>query len=309
MIAFHSKNEKQKPPFEERKKVLYNRGKAGEKMKELTEAMLKEVIRVRPECSHKGTFGRAVLIGGNPQYGGAIIMSAEACLKSGAGLTTVVTAEKNHAPLHTRLPEAMVVAFSEKELLTEVLQSADVVLIGPGLGLGTESLSLLQLVLTQQTAEQWLVIDGSAITLVAQAKLQLNFPRQVVFTPHQMEWQRLSGITIADQTPDKNQVFQQRLGATVVLKSHRTELYFPDQTTWRNPLGNPAMATGGMGDTLAGIITGFLAQFEKRNETIAAAVYLHSLIGDRLAQTDYVVLPTKISEQLPQYLKQYQSEV
>lgn len=67
-------------------------------MNQLTEDILIKVITQRPENSHKGTFGRAVLIGGNNQYGGAIIMSAEACINTGAGLTTVVTAEKNHAP-------------------------------------------------------------------------------------------------------------------------------------------------------------------------------------------------------------------
>lgn len=309
MIAFHSKNEKQKPPFEERKVFLYNRNKAGDKMENLTETVLRKTIRIRPENSHKGTFGRAVLIGGNEQFGGAIIMSAEACVKSGAGLTTVITAEKNHAPLHTRLPEAMVVSLTDEALQKEVLRSAEVILIGPGLGLEAQSLNLLKRVLAQQTAEQWLVIDGSAITLFAQENLTLNFPAHVVFTPHQMEWERLSKIMIDQQTPTTNQAAQQKLQATVVLKSHRTELYFPDQTSARNPLGNAAMATGGTGDTLAGLITGFLAQFEKNNTTIAAAVYLHSLIGDALAQTDYVVLPTKISQQLPRYLKKFQSEV
>ncbi|MBM9834275.1 carbohydrate kinase, partial [Enterococcus faecalis] len=74
-----------------------------------------------------------------------------------------------------------------------------------------------------------------------------------------------------------------------------------------NPLGTPAMATGGMGDTLAGMITSFLAQFEKTEETIQAAVYLHSLIGEALAKEHYVVLPTQISAALPQWMKKHQA--
>lgn len=153
-------------------------------MVQLNNDILHKVITKRPENSHKGTFGRVVLIGGNHQYGGAIIMSAEACIKSGAGLTTVVTAEKNHTALHTRLPEAMVLDFNETKTLYQVLEKADVILIGPGLGLAKEMAMLLKEVLTNQQAEQWLVIDGSAITLFKDYKLSLKFPEQTIFTPH-----------------------------------------------------------------------------------------------------------------------------
>ncbi len=149
------------------------------------------------------------------------------------------------------------------------------------------------------------MIDGSAINLAAKYPLIIPFPEQVVFTPHQMEWQRLSGLAIADQTEENNQQAQQKLGSLVVLKSHRTQIY--GSSIAQNPLGTPAMATGGMGDTLAGMITSFLAQFEKTEETIHAAVYLHSLIGEALAEEHYVVLPTQISAALPQWMKKHQA--
>lgn len=268
--------------------------------------ILAEVIKKRPADSHKGTFGRSVLIGGDHHYGGAIIMAAAACINSGSGLTTVVTDEKNHAPLHARLPEAMVVSFTEEELLKETLQTADVILIGPGLGLSAKSLSLLTLVLTQQQENQWLIIDGSAITLFAEEHLTLPYPEKTVFTPHQMEWQRLSGLTINQQNLKSSQQARDHLGAIIVAKSHRTTI-FSDNPPLENPLGNPAMATGGTGDTLAGIIAGFLAQFPKDPRTIAAAVYLHSMIADDLAADAYVVLPTRISEELPKYLKRFEN--
>lgn len=273
-------------------------------MNQLTEDILTKVITQRPENSHKGTFGRAVLIGGNNQYGGAIIMSAEACVNTGAGLTTVVTSEKNHAPLHARLPEAMVVNFSDTELAMELLKNADVILIGPGLGLSVTVLSILKKVLAAQLERQWLIIDGSAITLFASHELPLNYPEQVVFTPHQKEWQRLSGLEIDQQTTGNNQEKQKELAATIVLKSHRTEIYDGNQI-WHNTAGNAAMATGGMGDTLAGMIAGFIAQFGGSSETIAAAVYLHSKIGDDLAEEHYVVLPTTISQEISRYMKNY----
>lgn len=273
----------------------------------ISPALLSQVIKKRPTNSHKGTFGRSVLIGGDQHYGGAILMAAEACINSGSGLTTVITDLKNHSPLHARLPEAMVVDFTENTVIEDSLASADVILIGPGLGLSNESLDLLQLVLKRQQPQQWLVIDGSAITLFAQHHLTLNFPKQTVFTPHQMEWQRLSGLPIAEQNLETSQKARDQLGALIVAKSQHTVLY-SDQAPLENPLGNPAMATGGTGDTLAGMITGFLAQFTRAPQTVAAAVYLHSLIADELAKTAYVVLPTHISQALPLYLKRFADE-
>lgn len=272
-------------------------------MKQLTEECL-SMICVRPKESHKGTFGRVVLVGGNHQYGGAIIMAAEACVRSGAGLVTVVTDPVNHTALHARLPEVMVVDWHNEELIQTVLSTADVCLIGPGLGLEQEQLELLLFVLAQQE-KQWLVIDGSAITLLAEHGLSLREPQQVVFTPHQKEWQRLSGLAIENQSELNNQKIQRSLKAAIVLKSHQTEIY-SQQEPVQNPLGNPGMATGGTGDTLAGIISGFLAQFPKQMSTIHAAVYLHSYIGDQLAKDRYVVLPTEISAALPYWMWKFQ---
>ncbi|MCB5952754.1 NAD(P)H-hydrate dehydratase [Enterococcus sp. BWT-B8] len=276
-------------------------------MKTLSVNNLKKVITKRPENSHKGTFGRAVLIGGNEQYGGAIIMSAQAAIYAGTGLVTVITDRKNHAPLHARLPEAMAVDWLDTELIDRVLKSADVILIGPGLGLGLISQHLLIHVLESQTDKQWLIIDGSAITLFAEKDYPLNNPEQTIFTPHQREWEALSGLPLKQQTDKANQTAREMLKASVVLKSHCTKIY-TSKTIYKTPIGTAAMATGGMGDTLAGIITGFIAQFPAKEEALCAAVYLHSLIGEDLSKTQYVVLPTSISEQLPIYMKQFEEK-
>jgi ADP-dependent NAD(P)H-hydrate dehydratase len=272
-------------------------------MKQLDAQILAKVIQQRPAESHKGTFGRAVIIGGNQQYGGAIIMAAQASVYGGTGLTTVISDPVNRSALHARLPEAMFVSWDQTELISTVTESADVLLIGPGMGEGKKSFNLLQKVVSNQKANQWLVIDGSAINLAAKYPLTFPFPTQVVFTPHQMEWQRLSGIEIAEQTVEKNTAFQEKLSSIVVLKSHRTQIY--GQEIVENPLGVPAMATGGTGDTLAGVIASFLAQFERNEQTVQAAVYLHSLIGESLATEHYVVLPTQISEALPKFMKEH----
>ena len=274
-------------------------------MKKLSINILGQVIQKRPETAHKGTFGHVVLIGGNEQMGGAILMSAEATIRSGSGLTTVVTHPKNHTSIHARLPEAMVLDWQDEKQLRELLKTADVILIGPGLGFEKQSRELLNFVITSQKQNQWLLLDGSAITLYAETSRLLNYAEKVVFTPHQMEWERLSGIKIDEQTIRKNRQAQQKLAASIVLKSHRTEIY-THTDSYKNPIGTPAMATGGMGDTLAGIITSFLAQFQDKEAAICAAVYMHSLIGEIIGKRQYVVLPTEISQRLPFYMKKFE---
>ncbi len=131
-------------------------------------------------------------------------------------------------------------------MILSVLETADILLIGPGLGTTPESFDLLELILAHQTKKQWLIMDGSALTLFAKEQLELPYPKQTVFTPHQMEWQRLTSLAIADQTKEKNSMKQRELGTTVVLKSHQTTIY-GQKMIYQNTIGSAAMATGGMG--------------------------------------------------------------
>ena len=272
-------------------------------MRYLSKDILEEVITQRPSDSYKSNFGRVVLIGGNRQYGGAIIMSTEACINSGAGLTTVITDVKNHGPLHARCPEAMVVGFEETALLTDVVEQAEVILIGPGLGLDATAQQMLTMVLAQHQKQQWLIIDGSAITLFSQGNFSLTYPEKVVFTPHQMEWQRLSHLPIEQQTLANNQRQQAKLGSTIVLKVIAQQ-FSTQENLFKIQAATLGWLLAELGiPWLASLLV--LAQFKPTIETIAGAVYLHSLIGDDLAKTDYVVLPTKISQALPTYMKKY----
>ncbi|TGD18868.1 NAD(P)H-hydrate dehydratase [Levilactobacillus suantsaiihabitans] len=273
-------------------------------METLTDKILTSTIRQRPADSYKGTYGRVTLIGGNRNFGGAILMASAAAVYAGAGLVTTITDASNQGSLHARLPEAMFADIADVSQTQALVQGTDVVVIGPGLGTDEAALQVLTNVLRTVTPNQTLVIDGSAITLVA--KYQLALPQaHLIFTPHQMEWQRLSGIVIAEQTPTANRQAVDRLHATVVVKSHRTEIYTATQT-YVNPLGTPAQATGGMGDTLAGMIGGFTAQFTPQEQAVCAAVYTHSAIAEELAQTQYVVLPSQIAADLPRFMKAHE---
>lgn len=277
--------------------------KAGLNLQSITSELVHQTIVRRPAESHKGTYGRLMLIGGNQNFGGAIIMAATAAVYSGAGLVTVATDASNFMSLHAQLPEAMVVDYHQTGFVTQLLQTMDVIVIGPGLGTDQVAANLLAVVLAQLQPTQRLVIDGSALTLLARRQGPLP-AAQIVVTPHQMEWQRLSGLKIVDQTPTANHQAQQQLGAIAVVKAHHTTVYTAEQV-WFNPGGTPAMATGGMGDTLAGMIGGFTAQFNDFTNAILSAVYLHSAIADDLAQSQYVVLPHQISARLPEYMHRY----
>ena len=149
---------------------------------------------------------------------------------------------------------------------------------------------------------QNLIVDGDAITIFSKLKPQLPSCR-VIFTPHQKEWERLSGTPIEEQTYERNREAVDRIGATVVLKKHGTEIYFRNED-YKLSIGSPAMATGGMGDTLAGMITSFVGQFDSIKEAVMSATYTHSYIGEKLSETMYVVPPSRLINEIPFAMKQ-----
>lgn len=277
-------------------------------MTEIDEEILRQVIKIRKNASHKGNYGRILLIGGNSNYGGAIIMSTEGAINSGAGLTAVATHSINSAPLHARDPEAMFVDWQDRSL-AELVKQMDVVVCGPGLGMSTHARQILLMLKKTISEKQSLVLDASALDLIAQDhNLLPKGAGQLILTPHQMEWQRLSQIRIPYQEDAANISALQGLGAAhaiLVLKSNHTHVYSDSGKIYENPVGNPGMATGGMGDTLAGIIGGFIAQFGPSLNTVLAAVYIHSLAGDRIYQNNYVVKPTAVSKMLPRIMKDF----
>ncbi len=270
-------------------------------MHKLTQEILEQTITKRANATHKGDYGRILIIGGTEQYGGAVIMNALAAVNSGSGLVTVATHPSNFTALHSHLPEAMVTDYTQD--LTAFITKADVVLIGSGLG---EQLAILTATLNSVRSDQILILDGSALTLLAEHQLDLPDAR-IVLTPHEMEWQRLSQIEIAEQTPAKNLAALATFKSSpiLVLKKYQTEIYTADQV-FQLTIGGPYQATGGMGDTLAGIIAGFSGQFRTSLEqAVLAAVYVHSAIADDLARERYVVLPTQISAEIPKLMHDY----
>lgn len=273
---------------------------------DIDDKLIKQVIKPRQKESHKGSYGRVLLIGGLYPYGGAIIMAALATVYSGAGLVTVATDKDNISALHSHLPEAMAFDIREEKRLLEAIQSADVILIGPGLGEEQLAQRSFDLLLRHVKTHQILIVDGSALNLLSQ-KTWLEIPDcHLILTPHQKEWERLSGISISQQNQEINKAALSAFPKETILvaKSQETSVYQGEKVS---PIlaGGPYQATGGMGDTLAGMIAGFTAQFKSVGlyQVVLVASWLHSAIADDLSQKAYVVLPTCISQAIPQWMK------
>ncbi|MCF4964440.1 NAD(P)H-hydrate dehydratase [Streptococcus sp. DFI.7.26] len=277
-------------------------------MKEIDQALLKKVIIERPRSSHKGDYGRLLLIGGTYPYGGAIIMAALAAVHSGAGLVTVATDRENIPSLHSQLPEAMAFAVTDQELLAEQIAKVGVILLGPGLNANELGGHLVELVFERVQPHQVLILDGGAISLYTRLGLSLP-PAQLVFTPHQKEWEAMSGLAIGDQGEEATRQSLSQLppASILVQKGPQTKIWQQGQTDYYQlSVGGPYQATGGMGDTLAGMIAGFAGQFPQVGlyERVVVASHLHSGIADDLSKNAYVVLPTAISKEIPKWMRE-----
>lgn len=238
-------------------------------------------LRPRMRDLHKGRNGRVLCIGGDVGGGGAIMLCAEAALRSGAGLVEVATRASHIAPLLARLPEVMAQAGDVPEMIEPALDRADCIAVGPGLGRTPWASSLLQRVLR---AGRPLVLDADALNLLAERPTAL--PADTVLTPHPGEAARLLGSTIVDVQGDRFEAVRElarRHACTVVLKGAGTIVASADGRMHVLAAGNPGMAVGGMGDVLTGVIAALRAQGLETFDAAACGALLHAVAGDSAA--------------------------
>lgn len=272
------------------------------KTKKLNQEFLTNYLPKRASESYKGDYGRVLCIGGSVEMAGAITLAGKAALYSGAGLVTVATHPKNFNVIHSASLEIMSTDYTDFETLKDHIKQSDTILLGPGMGRSDFSKELFEMVVQNITDQHYFIIDADGLYHLSQLNLdKFVLPKQTILTPHLGEWERLTGLSPHDQSEEQNIAWQQHFNATVVLKSHQTQVY-TDEVIYQNTVGNPGMAVGGMGDTLAGIIAGFVKQFGNHTKSVASAVYLHSYIGDLLYENQYVVLPSQIIEHIPEVM-------
>jgi ADP-dependent NAD(P)H-hydrate dehydratase / NAD(P)H-hydrate epimerase len=264
-------------------------------------ALFRHLLAPRPRDSNKGGFGHVLVIAGSHGKTGAAAMSGMAALRSGAGLVTVASAESAIAVIAGHAAELMTVPLDPDDL-AGIAEKKDVVAIGPGLGTNTETVAMVRRAVAD--FRQPMVVDADALNALAGTEWS-GGGRLRVLTPHPGEMARLTAKKIAEIQADR--VGAARGLATarqvcLVLKGERTLIAFPDGRVWINPTGTPAMATGGTGDILTGLIAGFLGQFPKEPDiAVAAAVYLHGLAGQlgAAALTEQCLVATDLLRYLP----------
>lgn len=260
------------------------------------------ILPIRKNDSYKKDYGRILIIAGNSNYGGAAILAARAALFSGAGLITLASHPCNHNSLHSQQPEIMVLDWEDN--LVDHIKDSDTILIGPGLGTDEKAKDIFKRALESINREQILILDASALHLFGQVLLP---PCKLVLTPHLGEMRVLSGLNTEEINDHSCLEFSRTNSCYLILKGHKTKLYFKDQIH-ENIAGSPAMATGGTGDVLAGMIAGFCGQFEIEL-ALKGALYLHSKIALDLAKNNYVVLPSRIINEIPKEMKKLESRI
>ena len=256
----------------------------------LTRGAMRALVEPRPADSHKGDYGHVFVAAGGPGRTGAAHLAAMGALRSGAGLVTIATPRSCQPILAAMAPEYMTDPLPEgadglaPEALEIVLaRAADVIVAGPGLGTGAGTVAFVRGLLDRSGVP--LVLDADALNAFAQAPERLvgSEGRDVIITPHPGEMARLAGVTTADVQANRIDIarnFAEAHGLYVVLKGHRTLVATPDGQVCVNPTGNPGMATGGMGDVLAGMIAAWVAQLLDADAACRLAVYLHGMAGD-----------------------------
>ncbi|MEO7651656.1 MAG: NAD(P)H-hydrate dehydratase, partial [Bryobacteraceae bacterium] len=238
----------------------------------------RHLLAPRAKAGHKGDYGHALVIGGAAGKAGAAAMAGIAALRAGAGLVTVACSESSLAAI---APELMTVRLPGVAELAAVVANRDVVALGPGLGTAPEIVALARTAMND--LPQPMVIDADGLNALAGAEWS-GTGKVRVLTPHPGEMSRLTGKPTSDVQADRvtaARTFAISRGVTLVLKGQRSLIAFADGRVWVNPTGTPAMATGGSGDILTGLIAGLLAQFPgDPDQAVAAAVYLHGLCGE-----------------------------
>lgn len=246
----------------------------------VTTAGIRPALRARPADAHKGMFGHVMVIGGDSGYGGAVALAAEACARSGAGLVSVATQPLHMPSILARLPEVMVNGVPSGQALEPLLKRPSVLVIGPGLGQSPWSEQMLRQAASSQLP---MVIDADGLNILAQNRAVAIEPRSHwVYTPHPGEAARLLGCNTAEVQRDRFAAvrkLQSLLGGVVVLKGPGT-LIADAHRVYVADVGNPGMASGGMGDVLAGVIGALIAQGVEAIDAACLAVCVHGDAAD-----------------------------
>lgn len=295
--------------------VLYAslRGSTG-----VTKASVQSWLPKRLPNTHKGTYGRLLIVAGSRGMMGAAMMPVLAAMRTGSGLTTLAAPECVVQAAAPQLMEAMTLPLDQTvggmisadaiRQLGDTLCDKTAVLAGCGLRTSEDTKQIVKYII--ENTNSTIVLDADALRSIAgDPSVLRRVKTPVIVTPHIGEMARLTGQTtelVAARQAETAQRFSQEFGCVTVLKSHRTVTAAPDGTVWFNTTGNAALAKGGSGDVLAGMIASLAAQGMEPASAAICAVWLHGFTADRLAErmSQYSVLARDLIDELPFALKE-----
>ncbi|OPJ65099.1 NAD(P)H-hydrate dehydratase [Clostridium oryzae] len=270
-------------------------------------SILKEHIKRRNLISHKGDYGRAMIVGGSPGLYGALYIAVSAAVRAGSGLVTAASFSYVISEVSSRFVEAMTVDVNS-ERFSSVLEKSDCIGVGPGLGKSMQSKQLLERLIKNCNCP--IVIDADGLNLIAEndaiRKLVYKANQKIIMTPHVGEMARLTGYTAEYINNNRIQVakdYAEKEKVILLLKGYNTVIT-DGSLVYVNPTGSSAMASGGMGDCLTGIITSFISQGIEPYWAAVCAAYVHGYCGDNLSDARHSVCASDIIEKIPFALKE-----
>jgi len=265
----------------------------------MLKSKLSKLLSRRRPASHKGDYGRVLVVAGSVGMTGAAVLASRGALRCGAGLTYLAVPRELVSIVDSMTPEVITLPF---EKIRDI--KADVVALGPGLGAAPRTRKLTSSLLSHPTP---LVIDADGLNVIAKHPELLGKGKaedKVILTPHPGEMSRLLNESVERIQKDRVAAAKKaakKFGCIVVLKGHGTVVADPGEKIFINTTGNPGMASGGVGDVLTGMIAAFVAQGTAFFDAAVFAVHLHGLAGDLAAKElgEYGMIASDLVEKIP----------
>lgn len=257
--------------------------------KVLIDHQFKLELHARDKESHKGDYGKVLIIAGSKSMAGAAMLASLAAYRTGSGIVKVLTEEGNAAPIFSYVPEAIVSTYKkelsqfefEKNRIYDDVKWADAILIGPGMGTDDYAVKLFEHIL--ETAHAPLVIDADGLNILSKnIELIKSYDAPIIITPHIGEMSRLINRNEKEILENREALailFSKENNVTTILKSDRTTVAI-ENVVYITKIGNPGMATAGSGDVLSGIIVSLLGQGYSTEKSATYGVLIHSKAGD-----------------------------
>ena len=260
----------------------------------------KKLIKLRKVFGHKSNYGKISILAGSRGFTGAAKITTNACVKAGAGLTTLITEEYVQDVLSCTITEAMTINLQESYNVIKNLEEANVIAIGPGIQEIEIYIDLIRNI--KNVNNKLFVVDAGALEGFSKDKEVMNKMRnKAVFTPHPGEMSRIINKPIGYVEENRIKVAREYAKANnivVLLKGYNTVITNGDNT-YINSKGNSKMSSGGMGDSLTGIIASLIGQGNSLIEGALLGAYIHGVSGEKAGENKYSVTASDIIENIP----------